>query len=223
MGNDICREIVSAVPKNKRYQLDGHNLDLTFFEEYRLVVMAWPAETLNVRDIKRSKIIRNDAHEVQDCLTSLFSSGFKIYNLCSESQSFRHSLNLNVAQYGWIDHEPPPFSLLITLTEDMMSYVTENNKNGIAIHCKAGKGRTGTATSAFLLAAAYVQNTADALEAFGNKRFGKQGVTIASQKRYVKYFQTYLENGKQYYPPAIAIHCIEIEFSKLANIYYCWW
>ena len=63
MGNDICREIVSSVPKNKRYQVNGHNLDFSSFHEYRLVVMAWPAETLNVRDIKRSKIIRNDAME----------------------------------------------------------------------------------------------------------------------------------------------------------------
>ena len=63
MGNDICRELVSSVPKNKRYQLNGHNLDLAYFQEYRLVVMAWPAETLCVRDIKRSKIIRNDAQE----------------------------------------------------------------------------------------------------------------------------------------------------------------
>lgn len=214
MGNDICREIVSAVPKNKRYQQDGHNLDLTIFDEYRLVVMAWPAETLNVRDIKRSKIIRNDAQEVQTCLTGLFSSGFKIYNLCSESQSFRHSTNLNVAQYGWIDHEPPPFSLLITLTDDMLAYLSKNTTNGIAVHCKAGKGRTGTAASAFLLASRFVQSTDDALDAFGSKRFGGQGVTIASQKRYVKYYQMYLENERTYNPRAIVLTKIEIGFKK---------
>lgn len=214
MGNDICREIVSAVPKNKRYQLNGHNLDLAYFQEYRLVVMAWPAETLNVRDIKRSKIIRNDAQEVQNCLAEMYPSGFKIYNLCSESQSFRHSTNLDVAQYGWIDHEPPPFSLLITLTNDMISYLSQNKNNGIAVHCKAGKGRTGTAASAFLLAGAYVTNTAEALEAFGTRRFGGQGVTIASQKRYVKYYQTYLESSKTYTPKKIVIKRIVIGFKK---------
>ena len=41
-----------------------------------------------------------------------------------------------VAQYGWIDHEPPPFSLLITLTNDMISYLSQNKNNGIAVHCK---------------------------------------------------------------------------------------
>lgn len=214
MGNDICRELVSSVPKNKRYQLNGHNLDLAYFQEYRLVVMAWPAETLCVRDIKRSKIIRNDAQEVQNCLTEMYPSGFKIYNLCSESQSFRHSTNLDVIQYGWIDHEPPPFALLIMLTNDMISYLAQNRNNGIAVHCKAGKGRTGTSASAFLLAGQYATDTATALEAFGTRRFGGQGVTIASQIRYVKYYQTYLEQGKLYSPKTIVIKKILISFKK---------
>ena len=47
MGNDMCREMVSAVPKAMRYTQNGRNLDLAHFKEFNLVVMAWPAETLS--------------------------------------------------------------------------------------------------------------------------------------------------------------------------------
>lgn len=47
MGNDMCREMVSAVPKAMRYTQNGKNLDLAHFKEFNLVVMAWPAETLS--------------------------------------------------------------------------------------------------------------------------------------------------------------------------------
>ena len=48
MGNDMCREMVSAVPKAMRYTQNGKNLDLAHFKEFNLVVMAWPAETLSL-------------------------------------------------------------------------------------------------------------------------------------------------------------------------------
>ena len=80
MGNDLCREltsgtvplslvgitdeIIKAIPNSKRYQQNGYNLDLACFEENRLVVMAWPADDqIFMKDMKRSKLIRNDATE----------------------------------------------------------------------------------------------------------------------------------------------------------------
>ena len=46
---------------------------------------------------------------------------------------FRH---LVVQDFGWVDHEPPPFLILKNLIEDMITYLSENEDRGIALHCK---------------------------------------------------------------------------------------
>ena len=55
---------ILAIPVSKRYKENGHNLDLSPFEGYRLVVMAWPADdSFLCKDMKRSKLIRNNGLE----------------------------------------------------------------------------------------------------------------------------------------------------------------
>lgn len=216
MGNDLCRELVSAIPNHKRYQKSGHNLDLACFQEERLVVMAWPADDqIFVKDMKRSKLIRNDSREVRKCLEEIYPSGFKIYNLCCEQKSFQRAKDVDVVQFGWIDHEPPPFELLHRLMDDMFNYLSEYPNNGIAIHCKAGKGRTGTAASSFLLRQNKCKNSFDALNIFGATRFGDgDGVKIQSQRRYVQYYQKFLNSGMVYEPKLLKLTKIQIFMRK---------
>ena len=59
---------IIAIPNSRRYKENGHNLDLTPIEldpvGRCLVVMAWPAdEQIFMKDMKRSKLIRNSALE----------------------------------------------------------------------------------------------------------------------------------------------------------------
>ena len=65
----------------------------------------------------------------------------------------------------------------------------------VCIHCKAGKGRTGTTIAAFL---AFSGMTAeDALSLFARQRTkNAKGVTIPSQWRYVLYFEYFLQKMK---------------------------
>lgn len=216
MGNDLCRELVSAIPNHKRYTNSGHNLDLACFQEERLVVMAWPADDqIFVKDMKRSKLIRNDSREVRKCLEDLYPAGFKIYNLCSEHKSFQRAKDVDVVQFGWIDHEPPPFELLQRLIDDMFNYLSQHPNNGIAIHCKAGKGRTGTAASSFLMRQNKCKNSMEALSFFGSTRFGDgDGVKIQSQRRYVQYYQMFLNNGMVYNPKPLKLTKIQIFLKK---------
>ena len=52
---------------------------------------------------------------------------------------------------------------------------------------KAGKGRTGTAASSFLMRQNKCKNSMEALSFFGSTRFGDgDGVKIQSQRRYVQ-------------------------------------
>ena len=72
-----------------------------------------------------------------------------------------------------------------------------------AIHCRGGKGRTGTMVCSWLLWTQHCQTAEEALELFQRRRTderikGKwQGVETASQKRYVRYVERYLASPER--------------------------
>ena len=85
----------------------------------------------------------------------------------------------------------------------------ENKKRRIAVvHCKAGKGRSGTVATSYLISEEGWKRE-DALQRFTDRRmrvgFG-QGVSIPSQLRYVGYVDRWTNNfGKQYIERPIEI------------------
>ena len=71
-------------------------------------------------------------------------------------------------------------------------------QNVAAFHCKAGKGRTGTIISTYFVHAAYreYKTSKEALTLYGKIRTKNgKGVTIPSQKRYVRYYEYCLRDG----------------------------
>ena len=70
--------------------------------------------------------------------------------------------------------------------------------NVAAIHCKAGKGRTGLILASYLIYCGLKPTAAEALEFYGWARtVDGKGVTIVSQIRYVNYFEQQLRLIKQ--------------------------
>lgn len=187
-----------AVSKKKlRYQDDGFDLDLSYVYDKRLIAMGFPSEGAegmyrnNMVDVKRFFKLKHDGH-------------YKVYNLCSErSYSANHFKNAT-ASFPFDDHCPCPFHLLIGFCEDAHEFLKQDERNIIAVHCKAGKGRTGLVLCCFMLFEGYFKAAKASLEHYAEKRtLNGKGVTIASQIRWVYYFEHYMANYRNVSPPKV--------------------
>lgn len=83
-----------------------------------------------------------------------------------------HSLifSSKVVLFGFGDHQAPPFELLVQFCKDAKTWLDKDTSNVVVIHCKAGKGRTGTMIAALLLYMGYATNADEAIQIYGTKR-----------------------------------------------------
>jgi hypothetical protein len=106
-----------------------------------------------------------------------------------------------VKHFGWLDHNAPPMWLLVECVAAMHDWLSQHPSNVCAIHCLAGKGRTGTVVSSYLIHDRMADSPDQALQFFARQRYNKishnkpMGVEVPSQVRAVHYYHKLISGG----------------------------
>jgi phosphatidylinositol-3,4,5-trisphosphate 3-phosphatase/dual-specificity protein phosphatase PTEN len=140
-------------------------------------------------------LYRNPLDEVQRFFNTRHPSHYKVYNLCEE-KTYSKDLFFKQGYFPFKDHEAPPLNLIRPFCDDAKNFLDEDENNVIAVHCKAGKGRTGTLICCLLLYMNVFDNSDECLQYYGMMRSENgKGVTIPSQIRYVNYFEKMIKDN----------------------------
>ena len=115
-----------------------------------------------------------------------------------------------IKHFPWPDHHPPPFALIPNLMASMRDWLKGPGSEAgrtVVVHCKAGKGRSGTSACSYLISEEGWK-VEDALARFTSRRmrtgFGS-GVSIPSQLRWIGYADWWTKHGKIYVERQIEI------------------
>ena len=182
---NIFKRLVSK--KKRRLQTEYFDLDMAYITE-RVIGMGFPA--IGCETLYRNSLIDLKAY------LDRYHGEYKIYNLCIEKKRIYPKnlwIDKKVALFPFNDHAPCPIKLILDFCIDLCIYLTSNPRGVAAIHCKAGKGRTGVMIVCYLIFSGLCQTTDEALAHYASQRtLNNKGVTIPSQIRYIKYFETFL-------------------------------
>ncbi|OJK00888.1 hypothetical protein ASPACDRAFT_59705 [Aspergillus aculeatus ATCC 16872] len=188
----ILRQIVAG----PRQQHPEAGLDLCYVTD-NLIATSGPSSNYPQR------AYRNPLDELVKYLDSKHGSDWCIWEFRAEGTGYPDSeVYGRIHHYPWPDHHPPPFALLPAITGSMRNYIhrlddpesanklkSDKPDRVAVVHCKAGKGRSGTVACSYLISQEGWK-TEDALQRFTERRmrvgFGA-GVSIPSQLRWVGY------------------------------------
>ncbi|KAK3186386.1 Telomerase protein component 1 [Lecanicillium sp. MT-2017a] len=209
----LLRQIVAG----PRIRHDDAGLDLCYVTDF-IVATSGPSQTYPQR------AYRNPLDQLVAFLDAQHGEDWAIWEFRAEGTGYPDDQVYNrIRHYPWPDHHPPPFKLVPLIMASMRSWLhggdlqgpaaaapttggsssssgTRDGKRVAVVHCKAGKGRSGTVTCSYLVAEEGWR-AEDALARFTQRRmrpmFGA-GVSIPSQLRWVSYVQRWTDGGKKY-------------------------
>jgi len=184
---DIVRSKVSK--KKKRFVKDGFDLDLSYITD-RVIAMGFPSERVE-------GVYRNNLNTVKLFFDKRHPNHYMVYNLCSERVYDPAKFDGRVARFGFDDHNPCPFELIQEFCQHVHNWLSAHPQHIAAIHCKAGKGRTGLLIACYMLYTGLFPTATQALKYYAIRRTqNRKGVTIPSQIRYVHYYERCLRFEK---------------------------
>lgn len=192
----LIRSIVS-LPKLSYTDEQNVTLDLVYITP-QLIVSSGPVNS------QFKKWYRYPIEDLVKMLTYNHHENWHIWNLRGEGKGYDdEDVGGKMLYYPFPDHQAPPFNLLVKCVEHIHQYLSHNDKNVAVVHCKAGKGRSGTIACAVVMYQQYLKGdritAAEVNEMYTGKRMAPgtgRGISIKSQLRYLEYWQMYLGSGE---------------------------
>lgn len=156
-----ARQMVSQ--NKRRYQQDGHDLDLTYVTK-RVIATSFPSSGMLA-------LYRNPIESVAKFLNEKHPKKYRMYNLCSErTYDTHHFVGCSVERFMIDDHNVPSLEDMVRFAQSVKDWLKLDPENVIVVHCKGGKGRTGTMICVWLVEAGVFTSAAESLDYFGNRR-----------------------------------------------------
>ncbi|KAH9507848.1 Phosphatidylinositol 3,4,5-trisphosphate 3-phosphatase tpte2 [Bulinus truncatus] len=213
----VAKATRQMVSQNKRrYQRDGFDLDLCYITE-RVIAMSFPSKGMMA-------LYRNPVAEVARFFNTKHKGHYRIYNLCSE-RDYDETLFFNNVERIYIDdHNVPKLREMLDFTVNAREWMSQDKQNVIAIHCKGGKGRTGTIICVWLIDCGLLDSAQESLEYFGDRRTDLtkgstfQGVETPSQSRYVGYYEKLMNIYKKQLPPKKVLRLNSIKITGINSV-----
>ena len=196
------RQLVSL--EKRRFQQDGFDLDLSYITP-RLIAMGFPSAGIEGS-------YRNPIEDVRRFFATRHPDACLVINLCEERVYEPAALlgecgaddaaaAARAAHYPFDDHNPPCLELIGALCDEARRWLLADPSHVIAVHCKAGKGRTGLVLTCLLVYLGVCVDADDAIAWFAKQRtHDAKGVTIPSQLRYIRTFCALLHEQQRQLP-----------------------
>lgn len=208
--SNCLRALVSA-PKQVMYDA-GNVLDLAYVTP-RLIVAAGPTDEA-FSGLFRTPLDRVVAH--LDKYRTEDGPHWHIWNFRGEGSGYDP---LAVGLENWTfhpfpDHQPPSVELLCLIVGEVFDFLAADVSNVALLHCKEGKGRSGTVCCAYLMFDAKQRGVSmsvdEAISLFTLQRMRRifgPGVSIACQRKYLHYWRRHLDFLAEMQQDFLAFHC----------------
>ena len=195
---NFIKRLVSK--KKRRFQDSDFDLDMSYITE-KVIAMGFPSTGFET-------MYRNSLSDIVKFFRIRHNDDVKVYNLCLEKDRIYNKNFFPKSKVGLFpatDHNPCPIKLILEFCIDICLYLIKNPNGVAAVHCKAGKGRTGVMICSYLIFSGLCNSSEKAFRYYARVRTkNNTGITIASQRRYIKYFETFLQSN--FYQPYV--NCI---------------
>ena len=163
----------------RRFRNEEFDLDLAYITK-RTIAMACPTKGAQT-------IYRNPACQLKKYFMNYYCKygRVKIYNFCEEetrqydARKYFGGDKIKVAKFPFKDHQPCKLEYIniyiyirkiYDFCVDAFLFLLGKKENVIAVHCKAGKGRTGLMLCAFMLFTEVVDTSFKAKDLFNKRR-----------------------------------------------------
>lgn len=210
------RHLVSG--SKRRTQSEGFDLDLTYITP-QIIALGLPASGVE-------KLYRNPLSEVRAYLDAKHKSKYAMVNLCNErdyaNEDFANAAR--VFRFPFADHHTCCMSALLAFCKRAQHFFdAKPGEHVLAVHCKAGKGRTGVMICAYLLHAGIQTDAEQALLFFRTSRTtDMDAVNNPGQVRYVRDFARLLaepsmeRRASLLLGPTITLHAVTLSAAPAA-------